>query len=827
MHPLTGIRVIECGVAIAGPMAARILGHLGAEIIKIDTRANSISAGAPAWAPKDIGKAGADLAPGSHLNGGKLSVALDLKSPQVRPAFERLAAASDVFLSNLSVPAIESLNLTYDVLRKLNPRLVYIAMPGFGFGPGPYRDYRSWGPNLSSLSGLDYLTGDADRGPVMTPLPLPDYVGAYHAVTAVQAALLRRDATGEGCEIAMSQFETTINVLGPQALEAQLTGIVPGRQGNRVAFAAPRDLFPCKGHDRWVAIEIFDDDDWRRLIALDGMPVALRRPEFAMHDARLQREAEIYPLVAEWTRVRTDREAAAELQAAGIAGNPVQNSWDHVTDYQLEARGYWKLVAHDRLGLDLTSSLPAQFAETPARYSHAMPSFGHDTEQVLGDVAGLGQAEIQQLLDGGVAEGAAPLPDHLEDTILERPSRTWAWPLLRLKPQDVVAPPPAEPLPSNPLAPKPLDAVTVLDLSDSLSAYGTYLLARLGMHVIRVESPTGHALRTQRPVAGGLSPYEQFMDGGKSSIVADLETAEGREMFRELASTADAIYDSSGLGNLARHGFDWETLHALNPSLSLVSVNPFGETGPYHARRAGELGLWAMSSMLPITGYPDRRPMLPGGALAANLVGATGAYSLLAALNARNRTGKGQRVDVSAHEVLVFTCSGMINQVEDGAERQRSGVRALGAAPYGFFQCADRQVSLLALFPNHWSALSNWIVEKTGNRVPLEERFIGTSQVRYRYHAEIEELINSLAGQYEAGDFCREAQARGVPAMPVNSVAELLVDPHLEGADYWDDVQLANGQAVRWPGPPFRMPGMPPARRAPGIGEALRVAVPV
>ncbi len=275
---------------------------------------------------------------------------------------------------------------------------------------------------------------------------------------------------------------------------------------------------------------------------------------------------------------------------------------------------------------------------------------------------------------------------------------------------------------------------------------------------------------------------------------------------------------------LAELGFDWEALHVANPRLSLVSVTPFGETGPYHGYRAGELGVWAMSSMLPITGYPDRRPMLPGGALAANLVGATGAYSTLAALNARTRTGRGQHVDVSAHEVLVYTCSGMLAQVEDGAERQRSGVRALGAAPYGFFQCADRQVSLLALFPAHWAALSAWVFEKTGNKTVLEERFKGTSMSRYRFYAEIEGLVNSLAGLYNASEFCSEAQGRGVPAMPVNSVAELLSDPHLEATGFWDEVELADGKRIRWPGPPFRIAGLAPARRPPGIGEQFASA---
>jgi benzylsuccinate CoA-transferase BbsF subunit len=753
---------------------------------------------------------------------------MDLKAPLARPVFEKLVGNSDVFMTNLSVPAVESLRMTYNDLSAINPRLIYIAMPGFGAGPGPYREYRSWGPNLSSLSGLDYLTGDADRDPVMTPLPLPDYVGAYHAVTAILAALLERQTSGTGCEIRMAQFETTVNVLGPQVIEAQLTGVVPGRRGNRNPIAVPRDLFPSAGHDRWVSIEIFSDEDWRRLAAVEGMPAALRNERFASAAARAEHEEELYGLIGEWTSARTNREAADFLQAAGVAGNSVATNWDHLTDPQLEARRFWKAVCHDRLGLDLTSSLAFQMSETAPRYHHAMASFGHDSEDVIRRVAGLSHAEADAVISAKAVEREAQIPNELAGVRLERPSGTWAWPLLRLTPP-VLTDDDAPAAAADPVTPKRLADLLVLDMSDEISAYGTYLLARLGCTVVRIEPPGGAAIRGVPPLDDGISSYEMFMDGLKSSLIIDFDSARGQAAFRDLLRRADVLFVGDDHAALHRAGLGWTEMHALNPALSLVSVKPFGQTGPYRHRRAGELGLWALSGMMPITGYPDRRPMLPGGALAANLVGATAAFATLAALNARIETGRGQNVDVSAHEVMVFTCSGMLGQIEDGAERQRTGVRALGAAPYGFFRCADRQISLLALFPNHWESLAAWIAEKTGNERAVDQKYKGSSMVRFRYVEEVEALVNSLTGMYGANEFCREAQERGVPAMPVNSVAELLEDPHLEATAFWEAVTLSDGKEIRWPGPPFRMDGMPRAAPPPRVGEGstdrLRSAV--
>lgn len=827
-YPLSGTTVIECGVAVAGPLATRYLANLGADVIKVDSRGNSGFASAPRWAPKDIGLAGLDLGPGSTLNAEKMSLGLDLKAPEGRAAFARLVASADVFITNLSVPAIESLRITYDDLKAWQPSIIYMGMSGFGTSAGPYRDYRSWGPNLSALSGLDHLTGDPDRPPVMHPNPYPDHVAAFHAVAAVIAALIDRQATGLGRGMEMAQFETAVNILGPQVLAAQRTGESPIRAGNRDPIAAPRGLFPCIGHDRWVAIEVFSDAEWQALLGLGDVPDGLRSPRFASHASRLENADEIEAILSSWTCRFTDREVASRLQACGVAAAPVQRSWDHVTDPQLEARGYWKVVGHDRLGTDLSARLPMLLSETPGRYTLAAPSFGHDTRAVLTDRVGLAETAVEAMLTSGAAQDQAPVPPDIDIASLERPSRGWAWPLLRVFDHtgDEAASGEEADSPGHP--PTRIDGCRVLDLSDGLSVYGTRLLTLLGAEVVRVEPPDGSGVRLLPPIVGGEGLFHRYMDAGKKSVQIDHLTSEtGRRQFDELIAGADVIYESLRPGQLAKRGFGWDRIHALNPRAVLVSVTPFGQTGPYRDWTAGEVSLWALSGSMPLTGYPDRRPVAPGGGLAASFVGATGAIAAVAGLHARSRTGRGQWIDVSAHEVMVFTAGGMLNQIDDMADRGRNGVRALGTGPYGYYTCEDRLVSLLALMPPHWQSLSAWIYEKTGDEAALDPKYAGSGASRYQHIDEVDVLVNSLARLYGADAFCKEAQARGIPAMPVNAISDVLDDPHLAGAGFWQE-SLEDG--LRWPGPPFRGAGLRGVAPAPGLGqhnsEFLRDSVP-
>jgi formyl-CoA transferase len=340
----------------------------------------------------------------------------------------------------------------------------------------------------------------------------------------------------------------------------------------------------------------------------------------------------------------------------------------------------------------------------------------------------------------------------------------------------------------------------VLDLSDELSTYGAKLLGLLGAEVVRVEPPAGSSTRRRPPLANGVSAFHEFMETGKRSVAIDLETDEGRASFEELLATCDVVYESLPVGKLAALGLGWERIRELSPKTVLVSVTSFGQTGPYAAWRTGEVGLWALSGTLPTTGYPDRRPIV-APSVAGILVGTIGAVAALAALRARTFLGHGQWVDVSAHETLVAAGNAMLPQIDDLAPRRRAGAQGASVGPWGYFPCADRMVSVLAVAERHWRSLAEWIHEETGDDVVLDEAYAASAGVRYRERDTIDRSIGLLTRRYGAAAFCAEAQRRGLAAMPLNSVADLLTDPHLEEAGFWQT--SPDGTPVRWPGPPF------------------------
>ena len=291
-------------------------------------------------------------------------------------------------------------------------------MAAFGSG-GPYRSFRTWGGNLSALSGITELVGWPDRMPVGMPISFSDYIAALWGTVSVVAAIMRRDATGEGCEIDMAQYQAAIACIGPTVTEAVLGGDVPHATGTRHAGRAPHGVYPTRDEDRWLAVTVLDDAMWRGLCRVEGLETLAGDPRFASISDRLANQDALDEEVSEWTRSRTDWEGAAELQREGVAAAPVLSHWDAVKDPQLAARGFFRTLPSHRFGLDFTYGQATLLSDTPATFTKAAPSFGEHTREILGEV-GLADAEIDELVDKGVAHVVQE-----PELTLERPFLSW------------------------------------------------------------------------------------------------------------------------------------------------------------------------------------------------------------------------------------------------------------------------------------------------------------------------------------------------------------------------------------------------------------------
>ncbi|MGH7896874.1 MAG: CaiB/BaiF CoA transferase family protein, partial [Candidatus Binatia bacterium] len=352
---------------------------------------------------------------------GKRSLGLDLKSPAAKPITKRLLERTDVFISNYSAPAVKALGLDYESVRAVRPDVIYASISGFGCDPAtPYYDFVSWGPNQAPIIGLDDLTGWADRAPSgFSATAFPDYSNGAHATVAVLSAILRRDATGEGEFIELAQLEATAATLGPWFTDAQ-RGRAPRRDGNRVPGAAPHGVYPCRGTDRWVALAVFADEEWRALSAAAEHPEWAEDPRFATADARRANQDTLDEAIAAWTRASTDDAVAERLQRVGVAAAPVLDNARVALDPQLRSRSFWALAEHARFGADLVTGNPIALSGTPGAAGRAGPSFGQDNDYVLGEVCGYSREEIDSFVAARVVEPMAS-----PGVELDRPYLSW------------------------------------------------------------------------------------------------------------------------------------------------------------------------------------------------------------------------------------------------------------------------------------------------------------------------------------------------------------------------------------------------------------------
>lgn len=422
---LAGVRVFELGIAIASPCCGRYLAYHGADVFKIEspTSPEVVRLLGSAWlrGNEELAAAMPDSSPYlAEMNADKRSVALDLKSPAGIETARRLIANCDVYIGNFGARAVAELGLDYESVRAINPDIVYVQLGGFGSDTSaPYYPYVAWGPNQAPLVGLDELTGHPDREPAgIATIAPPDYFSALHATFAVLAGLEQRDRTGEGVHVDLSQFEATIGLLGPFVMDHARTGVSQSRIGNRSLWHAPEGVYPCRGEERWIAISV-PDEQWEALdgLAAQGWGADSR---FASGETRLANADDLDAVVAAWTAGFEAHDLASRLQEVGIAAHVVAANEDLLHDQHLLERGWYHVRPCARFKRDVYGSNPIRLSRNPGATSRAGPSMGQHTVEVLTEVAGYSEAEVQELLDCRAAFTMSR-----PDLQVERPYEDW------------------------------------------------------------------------------------------------------------------------------------------------------------------------------------------------------------------------------------------------------------------------------------------------------------------------------------------------------------------------------------------------------------------
>ena len=397
--PLAGIRVADFTWVWAGPHCTLQLANLGAEVIRVETSTRiCVTRMLPPFADFEMGPNRSGYF--NQYNQGKKSLALDMKRPEALDVAKRLCAASDVVVENFAAGVMDRMGLGYDVLRALKPDVIMIALSGYG-ATGPDHDKVSYGPAQVPLSGMSSLTGYKDFPPMHVGISYGDPTGGLHGAVAVLAALMHRARTGEGQYIDLSQWETSIAVLGQGVLAQTLGTGAPARNGNRDPGMAPHDVFRADGEDRWIAITVEDDAAWTRFASCIGRPELASDARFATLAARKRNEDALDEIVTAWTATRTPEGATAALQAAGIPAYMSSRNKDLFESEHLGARGFFVEHDHPEVGRRAHAGVPWRMTTNESRVRAAAPCLGADTDQVLRDVCGFDDAGIAALRAAG------------------------------------------------------------------------------------------------------------------------------------------------------------------------------------------------------------------------------------------------------------------------------------------------------------------------------------------------------------------------------------------------------------------------------------------
>ena len=398
---LTGVRVVDLSQYEAGPSCTETLAWLGAEVVKIEKP----ETGEPA-------RYGYARVPGkdswyfAQFNANKKSVTLDLKSKRGIEVLKDLLRHADVFIENLAPGAIERLGLGYDVVRELNPRLIYAQVKGFGEG-SPYEQFLSYDPVAQAMGGIYSVTGERGRGPVKPGPGLGDTGTGMLLSISLIGALYRRTATGQGQRLQVAMQDACMHYIRLAWAYTLNTGEACGRHGGSgvTGGVVPMDAFPCKGGGPNDYIVMYCHagvpEQFQRLLKLMGRDELVGDPRYATQDARAQHRDEVYAMITEWTLQHDKYDVMRLLGEAKVPVGAVRDTRELMDDPDFERRGLMQTIDHPELGSFKMVGWPVRHDGVMPRIKPA-PLVGEHNDDIFGSWLKMQPADIEKLREEGV-----------------------------------------------------------------------------------------------------------------------------------------------------------------------------------------------------------------------------------------------------------------------------------------------------------------------------------------------------------------------------------------------------------------------------------------
>ena len=392
MGPLTDIRVLDLTRVLAGPYATMILADLGAEVIKIEQPGSGDDS--RAYGPYQNGESGYFMS----LNRNKESLTLNLKAPEAKEIFKELVRHVDVVVENFRPGTMERFGLGYEVLKELNPALIYAASTGYG-QTGPYSQRPAYDGVVQALGGIMSITGEENGRPTRVGPSIGDVAAGLFTAIGILAALHERESSGLGQMVDVSMLDCQVAILENAISRYELTGKVPKPIGNRHPSIVPFEPFDTQSIPLMLAIG--NDKLWQTFCKLTNASFS-DDPRFATNPQRSDNYASLRPLLAELMLTKTAEEWQEAFDAAGIPNGPINTIDKVVANQQVLAREMIVEVDHPTAGITKMPGVPTKLSRTPGSIRKAAPILGEDTEAILAKFLGLDEEAVAALRAKGV-----------------------------------------------------------------------------------------------------------------------------------------------------------------------------------------------------------------------------------------------------------------------------------------------------------------------------------------------------------------------------------------------------------------------------------------
>ena len=385
---LDGVRVLDISRVLSGPYCSMVLGDLGAEIIKVEPPEGDETRTWPPFYPN--GESGYYLA----LNRNKKGIVLDLKNPQGKEILYGLARKSDIMMENFTPGVVKRLNIDYESMKKINPKIIYCSISGFG-QTGPYRKKKAYDPVIQAMGGAMSLTGVKGGEPAKIGIPVGDLGGSFMAISSILASLFAREKQGVGDYIDISMLDGQVFMLSIMASEYFAEGKVPERWGLEHPWRVPSKTFKTK--NGYITSSATSGTLYPALCRVLGLEKLIDDPRFKTNALRVKNRDQIYPVIDKVMLTKTSEEWEKLFEEAGLPAGIMNNLHQVFTDPQVLERGMLQIIEHPKIPQLKMIGVPFKFMNSEHKKMTHPPLLGEHTDEILRTVLGYDDAKIAKV----------------------------------------------------------------------------------------------------------------------------------------------------------------------------------------------------------------------------------------------------------------------------------------------------------------------------------------------------------------------------------------------------------------------------------------------